>query len=187
MDDTHSSVSNVMNTLLVTPRSTSAWLDVIISHSTHPHWSQMTGHNKWDLIQLNVWLCQATENVNREEEKKKHSQRLLLSPHCQLSLWLYFSAVILTESLNTFQTSRRCLVSRSLKKLEKQPWVNVIFQKDCPLDCQATQLLEIFEGFQEISLLHISPHFYILPLKVVPLRKDRILYFPPNGLKRSLC
>ena len=122
----------------------------------------------------------------KKEKKKKHSHRLLLSPRCQLSLWLYFSAVILTESLNTFQTSRRCLVSRSLKKLEKQPWVNVTFQKDCPQDCQATQLLEIFEGFQEnLTLTHFPTFLHFAPEgRSAPKRQNSL--FPTEWTQKVI-
>lgn len=64
--DTHS-VSNVMSTLLITPWSSTVWLNVNVSyHRRRWGWMIRTERNKWDLTQLKVGLCRDTGNINRE-------------------------------------------------------------------------------------------------------------------------
>lgn len=89
MPDTHSSVSNVMYTLLITPRSTTVWSNVNVSYH-RAHWSGMiwTEHNKW--------VNKSTKCVTlpRHRKYKQRERCLTLIYHklyCRLSFLLFCS------------------------------------------------------------------------------------------------
>lgn len=96
----------------------SGWMSTHQITQNTSHWSRMTGteHNKWDLIRLNVWLCLATENINRDVWHK-NSREL----YCHLTVSFHFYFIYCCDSdrkCEQLSTLRARVISRSLKMLE---------------------------------------------------------------------